>query len=165
MREERVAAAREEKCCLFRCLFRLAVVAATVYGAVTAAKSVMARLANRLEADNEGNEKKRYFFGMTRKTVCPEASVSKVDMTVVAACAELNLCEADLSEETFVKVRTLGGRVVIKVPTMVRVRLEEKGVICGFSDMVPNYEDESLPVVYVDAESAVACLKIVIGEE
>lgn len=164
MREE-VVTVKEEKCCLFQCLFRLAVFAATVYGAVTAAKKVMNRLSARLEADNEENEKKRYFFGMVRRTVCPEMPVSDIDMTVVAACAELDLSEAELSEETFVKVRTLGGKVVIKVPAMVRVKLEGKGVVCGFSDMVPAYEDESLPVVYVDAESAVACLKIVIGDE
>ena len=54
---------------------------------------------------------------------------------------------------------------MIKVPAMTRVNLEGTGVVCGFSNMVPAYEEESLPVIYVDAESIGACLKIKIAEE
>jgi len=164
MREE-VVAVKEEKCCLVRCLFRLAVFVATVYGAVTAAKKMLNRLANRLEADNEGNEKKRYLVGMSTREICLEdEGVSEADVTVVGGCAELDLCSAKLAGETFVKIRTLGGKVVVKVPAMVRVEFSGKGVVCGFSNMVPSYEDENLPVVYVDADSIGACLKIVLGD-
>lgn len=166
MREEGVVAVKEKKCGLFRCLFRLAVVAATVYGAVTAVKKVMNRLANRLEAENEGNGKKRFLVGLSTREICMEdEEVSNIDVTVVGGCAELDLSDAELAEETFVKIRALGGKVVVRVPAMVRVNLEGKGVVCGFSDMVPTYEDESLPLVYVDAEMAGACLKIVLEDE
>ncbi len=166
MREEEFVAVNEEKHSMFGCLFRLATVAATVYGAVTAAKQVTARLSRRLEEDNEGNEEKRFLACLQTREVCLEGeAVSDIDMTVVTACAELDLSDAKLSDETFVKIRALGSRVVVKVPAMVRVELEGKGVVCGFSNMVPAYEDEGLPVIYVDAESLGACVKIVLGEE
>lgn len=156
----------EKKCSFIGCLFRLVTVAVAVYGAVTAAKKVMDRLSRRMEEDNEENTQKRYFVGLDTREICLEdEEIAGADLTVVGGCAELDLCDAMLSEETFVKVRTLGGKVVIKVPPLVRVELDGKGVICGFSNQVPSYENESLPVVYVNAESLGACLKVVLGEE
>lgn len=165
MREEAFVAEKEEKCSLFGCLFRLATVAVAVYGAITAAKKVLARLTRRLEEDNEGNEAKRYLVGLGIREICPEETVSGVDLTVVGGCAELDLQDAEISGEVFVKVRALGGKIVIKVPAMVRVELDGKGVVCGCSNQVPSYENEDLPMVYVDAECVGACLKIVLGEE
>lgn len=155
----------EKKSCLLGCLFRLAVFAATVYGALTAAKKVMVRLTRRLEEDNEGNAEKRYLVGLgTREIRVKDEEISDVDVTVVGGCTELDLSEAQLAEEVFVKIRVLGGKVVVKVPAMVRVDLSGKGVVCGFSNMVPTYEDEKLPIIHVDADSAGACLKVVLGE-
>lgn len=166
MREEAFVVEKEEKCSLFCCLFRLATVAVAVYGAVTAAKKVFARLSRRMEEDNEGSEQKRYLVGLGTREICLEdEEVSGVDLTVVGGLAELDLRDAELFGDTFVKVRTLGGKVVIKVPPMVRVELDGKGVICGFSNQVPSYENEALPTIYVNAESLGACVKIVLGEE
>ncbi len=163
MREEEFVTVKEKKCSFIGCLFRLVTFAVAVYGAVTAAKQVLARLSRRLEEDNEGSESKRYLTGLGMREICLEdEDVSAVDLTVVVGNAELDLSDADLSHETFVKVRILGGKAVIKVPAMVRVELEGKGVLCGISDMVPGYEDERLPVIYVDAECAGACLKVVL---
>ena len=161
-----VMTGNEKKHSLIGCLFRLATVAVAVYGAVTAAKQVMARLSRRLEEENEGTKEKRFFTGLKTREICLEdEAVSALDMTVIAACVEVDLSDAVLSGETFVKVRSLGGNVLLKVPAMVRVVLDGKGVVGGFSNQVPNYEDESLPVIYVNAESIGACLKIKIGEE
>ena len=161
MREEEFVTVKEEKCSVIGCLFRLATFAVAVYGAVTAAKQVLARLSRRLEEENEGSESKRYLVGLGTREICLEdEDISDVDLTVIGGSAELDLNDAELSHETFVKVRVLGGKAVIKVPAMVRVELEGRGVLCGVSDMVPGYEDESLPVIYVDAECAGACVKV-----
>ena len=166
MREDGIVVVKEKKTSVIGCLFRLATVAVAVYGAFTAAKQVMARLSKRLEEDNEGSESKRFFTALKTREICLEDEpVSYVDVTAVAACVEVDLSDANLPEETFVKVHSLGGSVVLKVPAMVRVEMEGRGVACGFSNMVPNYEDESLPVIYVDAESIGACLKIKLNEE
>ena len=58
MREEEFVTAKEEKCSFVGCLFRLAAFIVAVYGAVTAAKQVLARLSRRLEEENEGSESK-----------------------------------------------------------------------------------------------------------
>lgn len=166
MREEEFVTVKEKKCSFIGCLFRLVTFAVAVYGAYTAVKKVLTRLSRRLEEDNEGSERKRYLVGLGSRKICLEdESVADVDLTVVGGSAELDLSDAELGTDTFVKVRTLGGKVVIKVPAMVQVRLDGKGVLCGLSDMVPGYEDESLPVIYVNAECAAACLKVRIGDE
>ena len=156
----------KKKCCLLGCLFRLATVAVAVYGAVTAAKKVLARLSRRMEEDNEGKEQKRYLVGLGSREICLEdEELTGADLTVIGGCAVLDLRDAKLSEMNFVKVRTLIGKVVIKVPPMVRVDLDGSGIICAFSDQVPSYENESLPIIYVNAESFGACVKVVLGEE
>lgn len=165
MREEGLVVVKEEKRCFWGCLFRVVKVVAVVYGVVTAVKKVLERLSRRLEEDNEESDRKRYVVGLDSKEIRLEGEdVSEVDMTVVGSCAELDLTDAELAEETFVKLRALGGKVVVKVPAMVRVDFSGKGVVCGFSNMVPSYENESLPVIHVDAESVGACLKIVLGD-
>ena len=146
-------------------LFRLAVFAMTVYGMYTAAKKVTARLARRLEEDNEGNEEKRYFTCLRAREICPEGEVSELDVTTVAACVEVDLCIAELARETLMRLRTLGGQVVVKVPAMVRVELTGRGRVCACSSMVPSYENKCLPVIYVEAESLISNVKVEIQTE
>lgn len=160
MKEEGVVAVKEEKCCLFRCLFRLAVFAATVYGAVTAAKKAMGRLANRLEAGNEGNEKKRYLSFLNGRTVALEGPVSDIEVSAVASGVEVDLTGAELSEYTEVCVRAVMSGVVVKVPPMVRVEAEDVDVLSGFMNLVPNYEEEDLPVIHVKVQSLLSGVKV-----
>ena len=156
---------KEKKGSLFGGLFRLAVFAMTVYGMYTAAKKVTARLARRLEEDNEGSGEKRFFTCLKAREICLEDEVSELDVMTVAGCAEVDLCSAELSDETLVRVRTLGGTVVVRVPAMVRVEVTGNGKVCSLSSRVPAYEDTSLPVIYLEADSLVANVKIEIGEE
>ena len=156
---------KKDKGSLMGSLFRLAVFAMTVYGMYTAAKKVTARLARRLEEDNEEREEKRFFTCLRAREICPEGELSELDVTTVAACVDVDLSDAKLAGETLMKVRTLGGMVEIKVPAMVRVELTGRGRMCSCSSRVPSYEDTSLPVIYVDVESLVANVKIELVEE
>lgn len=142
-------------------MFRLAVFAATVYGAVTAAKKVMARLAVKLEAENEDSEKKRYLNFMNGRTVCPaDEAVSALEVNSVASGVEVDLTEAALSEETFVTVRSLFSGVVIKVPPMVRVEANDTDIVSGFMNLVPKYEAENLSVIYLTVQSLFSGVKV-----
>ncbi len=159
--KEEVVVVKEEKGCLLGCLFRLAVFAATVYGAVTAAKKVMKRLANRLEADNEENERKRYLSFLNGKTVSFDGeAVSVLEANAMASGVEIDLTGAELSEYTEVTVRAVLSGVVVKVPTMVRVEVEDTDVLSGFMNLVPNYEEEDLPVIHVKVQSLLSAVKI-----
>ena len=160
MRKEAVEV-KEKKCCLLGSLFRVAMFAATVYGAVTAAKKVMARLSRRLEEDNEGNAKKRYLSFMNGKNICFDGEkVSDIEVNALASGVELDLTEATLSEDMTVCVRTLLSGVVIKVPPMVRVAAEDTDVLSGFMNAVPNYEEEELPVIHIKVRSLLSGVKL-----
>ncbi|MBQ9767079.1 MAG: hypothetical protein IJW37_03140 [Lachnospiraceae bacterium] len=163
MSGEGVVVVKEEKKSksLIGCLFRLAVFAATVYGAVTAAKKAMARLAVKLEAENEDSEKKRYLNFMNGRTVCPkDETVSAVEVNSMAAGVEVDLTEVELSENTVVTVRSLFSGVVIKVPSMVRVEVEDTDIVSGFMNLVPKYEAENLPVIHMKVQSLFSGVKV-----
>lgn len=141
--------------------FRLAMFALAVYAAVTAFARVMCRLAGRLEEDNEGKEKKRYLNFMNGRNIRFDGEVlSTVEVNAVAGGVELDLTEAELSENMSVCVRALMSGVVVKVPPMVRVEVEDTEVLSGFVNLVPNYEKEDLPVIHLKAQSLLSGVKV-----
>lgn len=151
---------KKEKSLIGR-LFRLAMFAVAVYGAVTALARVMLRLANRLEEDNEGSEKKRYLNFMNGRNLrFAGEKLSDVEVNAVAGGVELDLTEAELSEETCVCVRAFMSGVVVKVPAMVRVEVDDTDVLSGFVNLVPNYEKEDLPVIYLKVQSLLSGVKV-----
>ena len=162
MREEGLVVVKEEKkSCFIGCLFRLVTVAVAVYGAVMAVKKVMTRLSDRLEADNETSERKRFLSFLNGRTISlDEEPVSGIEINTVASGVELDLTEAELSEYTEVCVRTVLGGVVVKVPPMVRVEVDDTDVMSGFMNLVPQYESEELPVIHVKVQSLLSCVKV-----
>ena len=142
-------------------LFRLAMFAVVVYGAVTAVARVMLRLANRMEEENEGCEKKRYLNFMNGRNIRFQGEkLSEVEVNAVAGGVELDLTEAELSEETDVLVRAFMSGVVVKVPPMVRVEADNTDVLSGFMNLVPNYEHENLPVLRIKVQSLLSGVRV-----
>ncbi len=161
MREEGIVVVKEEKKSLLGRLFRLAMVAVAVYGAVTALAKVMVRLANRLEEDNDENESKRYLNFMNGRNIRFDGeTLSDVEVNAVAAGVELDLTEAKLSDDTEVCVRAMMSGVVVKVPPMVRVEVDDTDVLSGFMNLVPNYENDELPVVRIKVQSLLSGVKV-----
>ncbi|MCH5272245.1 MAG: hypothetical protein J1E35_01100 [Lachnospiraceae bacterium] len=161
MNEEGIVVVKEEKKSLFGRLFHLVMFAVAVYGAVTAVAKVMLRLSNRLEEDNEGNEKKRYLNFMNGRNIrFSNEKVSNVEINAIAGGVELDLTEAELAPETTVFVRAFMSGIVVKVPPMVRVEVETADVLSGFLNMVPNYESENLPVVYLTTQSIMSGIRV-----
>lgn len=160
-----VKEAKKEKSFLGK-LFRLAMFAVAVYGTVTAFVKVMHRLVNRLEEDNDGNEKKRYLNFMNGRNIRFNGeAVSEIEVNAVAAGVELDLTEAELSEDTEVYVRAFLSGVVVKVPPMVRVKADDTDVLSGFMNLVPNYESEDLPVLRVKVQSLLSGVKVELKAE
>jgi len=161
MREDGIAVVKEGKKSLLGRLFRLTMFAVAVYGAVTALAKVMVRLANRLEEDNDENESKRYLNFMNGRNIrFSGEAVSDVEVNAVAAGVELDLTEAQLSEETEVCVRAMMSGVVVKVPPMVRVEADDTDVLSGFMNLVPNYENDELPVVRIKVQSLLSGVRV-----
>ncbi len=163
MSQERAATGKEEKKSrtLIGCLARMVLFAVTVYGAIKALTRVMGQLTNRLEEDNEGNEKKRYLSFMNgRKLRVREEKLSDMEAYAVAAGLEVDLTEAELTGDARACVRALGSGVVIKVPSMVRVEVENSSVLSGFVNLVPEYENEKLPVLHLTVQSILSGVRV-----
>ncbi|MGN1084637.1 MAG: hypothetical protein ACI4QX_06515, partial [Lachnospiraceae bacterium] len=111
--------------------------------------------------ENEGKEKKRYLNFMNgRNYRFEKEKISSVEIYAAAGGVELDLTGAELSQETTVCVRALMSGVVIKVPPMVRVEVKTADVMSGFVNLVPNYEHENLPVVYLTAQSIMSGIRV-----
>lgn len=161
MREEGIVVVKEEKKSFLGKLFRLAMFAVAVYGAVTAAKKAMTRLSRRLEEENEGSEKKRFLTFLNGRTVSlADETVAEIEMNTVASGVELDLSETELSGDEEICVRALLSAVVIKVPPMVCVEVDDTNIISGFMNLVPNYEQDILPVIHIKVQSLLSCVKI-----
>ena len=52
------------------------------------------------------------------------------------------------------------ARVVVKVPPMMRVEVDDTDVLSGFMNMVPNYENEELPVLHIKVQSLLSGVKV-----
>lgn len=142
-------------------VFRLAMFAATVYGAVTAFAKAMRRLAGRLEEDNEGSEKKRYLNFMSgRKIRFDGETLSAAEITVMAGGVELDLTGAELLDTTSVSVRTWMSGVVIKVPPMVRVEVDDTVMLSGFVNLVPEYESKEISVLHLTVQGFLSGVRI-----
>lgn len=161
MNQEGIVVVKEEKKSLFGRLFRLVLFAVAVYGTLTAAAKTMLRLANRLEEDNEGNEKKRYLNFMNGRNIrFAGEKVSAVEINAAAGGVELDLTEAELAQETTVSVRALMSGIVVKVPPLVRVEVKTADILSGFVNMMPNYENKDLPVIYLTAQSIMSGIRV-----
>ena len=161
MREEGIVVVKEEKKSFIGKWFRLALFVVAVYGAITAAKKVMTCLSRRLEEDNEGKEKKRYLSFLNGRTLSfEEEKVSGIEVNAVASGVEIDLTDAELSDGAEVCVRALLSGVVVKVPPMMRVEVDDTDVLSGFMNMVPNYENEELPVLHIKVQSLLSGVKV-----
>ncbi len=155
-----VKEAKKERALIGR-LFRLVMFFVAVYGVVTAIARVMLRLANRLEEGNEGNDEKRYLNFMNGRNIRFDGEeISSVEVNAVAGGVELDLTEAELMEDAEVCVRALMSGVVVKVPPMVRVEVDDTDVLSGFMNLVPKYEMEDLPVLRIKVQSMLSGVKV-----
>ncbi len=165
MREEEVVV-KKEKRTLFGKLFHLAVVAATIYGAVKAIAAFVRRLTRKVEEDNPWCDKKRYLaIGNEKNLNLSGEKVSYAEVYGVGAAVQMDLSEAELSQVTELSVRILMSGVILTVPPMVRVQVESRQMASGVVNLVPAYENEDLPLIYVTVNSLMSAVRIKVREE
>ena len=165
MKEEEVVV-KKEKRTLFGKLFHLAVVAATIYGAVKAVAAFVRRLTRKVEEDNAWSDKKRYLaIGNEKNFGLSGEKVSYAEVYGVGAAVQMDLSEAELSSVTEVSLRMLLSGVILTVPPMVRVQVESKQMASSVVNLVPTYENTELPLVYITVNSLVSAVRIKVREE
>ena len=77
----------------------------------------------------------------------------------------MDVSGAELSPVTEVSVRVLMSGVILTVPPMVRVQVESKQVASGVVNLVPAYEKEEFPLIYVTVNSLMSAVRIQVREE
>ncbi len=133
---------------------KIAAVCAAIYGTMIAVGRYMAKKARELELANAGKKEKNYLAVMNGKMIKPgKEPVEKISIRTCMGGVNLDLTEAELAKETDVDIKSVMSGVNIKVPPMVRVILDGTNIMGGFANLVPEYEVEDLPTVYVYAES------------
>lgn len=165
MREEEVIV-KKEKRTLFGKLFHLAVVAATIYGVVKTIAAFVRRLTRKVEEDNPWCDKKRYMaIGSEKNLSLSGEKLASAEVYGVGGAIQMDVSEAELSPVTEVSVRVLMSGVILTVPPMVRVQVESKQVASGVVNLVPAYEKEELPLIYVTVNSLMSAVRIQVREE
>lgn len=165
MRDEEVIV-KKEKRTLFGKLFHLAVVAATIYGAVKAMAAFVRRLTRKAEEDNPWSDRKRYMaIGSEKNLSLSGEKLTSAEVYGVGGAIQMDVSEAELSPVTEVSMRVFMSGVILTVPPMVRVQVESKQVASGVMNLVPAYENEELPLIYVTVNSLMSAVRVQVREE
>lgn len=145
----------------FGILCKVVLAVAAAYAAVYAAGKLVAKKTKELEEKNDGQKKKRYLSAMNGKIIkIGKEPVEEIDIHTYLGGVTLDLTGADFSKEMEVNINSLMSGVIIKVPPMVRVVLDGSNMLSGFANMVPQYETEELPVVFIYAESLMSGIAV-----
>ena len=140
----------------FSGVLKIVCIVGAVYAAMVAIGKFVAKRCKELEERNAGQKNKKYLAVMNGHVVKISEPVEEISVRAYLGGVTLDLTEAELEEETQINITGVMSGVVIKVPPMVRVKLEGTNILSGFANMVPNYETENLPAVTVYAESVMS---------
>ena len=155
----------EEKNNTSKKIFKVLTTIAAVYGAIIAFANTIQKLAQKVEAQNSEQKKKTYINFMNGRSLSLEnEEVEEISIDTCMGGMDLDLRKADLADVTYINIRSLMSGVVVKVPPMVNVRMENSITIMGgFANMVPKYENEDLKTIVVRSSALMCgvCIKMV----
>ena len=151
----------------FQKLIQLLVTLVIFYDLVQLLAALMMWRGRRLERENQIKTHKKYLSfmnGCARKL--KGETVESVEVTAMMGGMELDLTGAKLAEQTYIRVNSLMSGVIIKVPPLVEVREDARSIMSGIANMVPRYNREGLPVIYLDTKALMSGISIkVVCEE
>lgn len=134
---------------------------AAVWAAFMAVGRCMSRKAKELEQKNIGQKIKNYLICMNGKNIkIGNEPLEEINIKTYMGGAELDLTEACITSDVDIKIHSLMSGVNIKVPPMVRVRLDGTNIMGGFANLVPNYEAEELPTIFVYADNVMGGIAV-----
>lgn len=118
-------------------------------------KKYMSRKSEELERNNEGQKEKKYQICMDGKQVkiCQE-EVEDISINCCMGGFVLDLTESYIAKDVNIKVQSImsGGKII--VPPMIRVVVTgEFSVMSGIANLVPMYEKEEIPTIYISVKN------------
>lgn len=134
---------------------KVVAVIAAVYGAFIAIGRYMAKKSSELDAQNVGQKVKKYLAFMNGRNIkVGNEEIEEIDIRSYMGGVELDLTEAYITQDMDIKIHSVMSGVNIKVPPMVRVNVSDSvNVMGGVANLVPNYETEELPTIFVSVEN------------
>lgn len=144
-------------------LFRLAKALITIYGAVIAAKKFVERIGKKFEEENKKGGLKRHVLFLDGKTVKVEDEVTDLELYTALSGVIVDLTAATFSGESTLTIYGLASGISVKLPPMVRVESDSMQLIGGYADLIPSYEDQSLPVLKLKGVDLLCGKEIKIG--
>lgn len=126
---------------------------AMIYGAIIAVTRFMAKKSKEMEQENTDNPIKNYLAFMNgRNAKIIKEAVEEISITAFMGGVDLDLTEAYIAKDMDITIKAAMAGVHITVPPMVRVILDGTNIMSGFANMVPGYESEELPTVFICAD-------------
>ena len=128
---------------------------AAVYGAFVAIGRYMAKKSSELDEQNIGQKVKKYLAFMNGRNIkIGNEQIEEVNIRSYMGGVELDLTEAYITQDMDIKIHSVMSGVNIKVPPMVRVNVSDSvNVMGGIANLVPKYENEELPTIFVSVEN------------
>lgn len=139
----------------FKTAVKVIAVIAAVYSAFVALGRYMAKKSSELDEQNIGQKVKKYLAFMNGRNIkIGNEQIEEIGIRSYMGGVELDLTEAYITQDMDIKIHSVMSGVNIKVPPMVRVIVNDSvNVMGGVANLVPKYEAEELPTIFVSAEN------------
>ena len=153
-----------EKNSTMKKVFKALTVISAMYGAILALAQAIQKLSHKFEQQNIGQKKKTYVNFMNGRSFSLEnEEVEEISIQTCMGCIDLDLSKADLEDITHINIHSLMSGIVIKVPPMVNVRMEDSFMLMGgIANMVPKYNEDDLKTIIVHSSALMGgiCIKM-----
>lgn len=154
-----------EKNGTFKKLLKVTTIISAIYGSVLALAQMVQKFSHKLDKQNVGQKKKTYVNFMNGTSFSLEnEEIEDISIYACMGGVDLDLRKADLEDVTRINIHNLMSGVVIKVPPMVNVRMENSFTIMGgFANMVPKYNDDTLKTIVIRSSALMGgvCIKMI----
>lgn len=112
------------------------------------------------ESKNENSEIKVHDVFMNAKQIKVEDEFQGIVLKSVMSGVEIDLRNAIIKKDVYITCKNIMSGISIRVPAGVNVKLENKDILSGTDNAVPEYEGEEVPTIYIEAKSILSGLAI-----
>lgn len=118
------------------------------------------------EKKTEVPETKEYSLWMNGKQVRFEEDeeIRSIHVKAVMSGLDLDLSHLKLTDDIFISGKAVMSGVCIRVPENVQVKVNSKSVAGAIANTVPQYVDESLPIIFIEIDGVMSGIAVKLGK-
>lgn len=156
----------EKKTGKFGKVIKVLTIIGVIYGAFVALTRYMSKKSREMEQNNVGQTSKNYLAFMNGRNIkISKEPIEDISISAFMGGVDLNLTEAYITKDMDITIKAAMSGIHITVPPMVRVILDGTNIMSGFANMVPGYESEELPTIFLCADSVMGGVVIEMAKE